>query len=151
MAHIAGGVASIIFWGMALYVPGLFWVWGGRGLFSPSETIYAMRLPVFLLLVFGIAQSWLSHSRFAADEWVRALRTTVVVSGVVLALVLLRGGHLLIAGPRWVATQANSLATLNQMLAGTLVLACVLAVLVCAHEVRRLVRRVGGGRHQRSV
>jgi hypothetical protein len=146
VVQMIGGVAWLIFLAMALFVPGLFWVWGGRGVFSPSEAVYAMRLPVWLLALFGISQSWLNHTRFAAAEWRRFLRIAVVVAGLVLALFLLRGGDLLVAGPNWDPTQGKSLATLNQMVAGVLVLGCVFSGLLCLHELRRSVRRLGRDR-----
>jgi hypothetical protein len=137
MVHIVGGVVWLVFWALALFVPGFFWVWGGRGVFSPSETVYAMRLPIWLLIAFFISQSWLTHTRFATAEWRRFLITAVVAAGLGLALFLLRGGDLLVAGPRWNPSQARSLPTLNQMCAGVLVLACIFAGLLCLHEVRR--------------
>ena len=93
MVHIVGGVVWLVFWALALFVPGIFWVWGGRGVFSASETVYAMRLPVWLLIAFFISQSWLTHTRFATAEWRRFLRTAVVAAGLALALFLLRGGR----------------------------------------------------------
>jgi hypothetical protein len=146
MVHIVGGVAWLVFWALALFAPGLFWIWGGRGVFSPSETVYAMRLPLWLLAAFGISQSWLNYTRFATAEWRRFLLTAVVAAGLVLALFLLRAGDLLVAGPNWDPTQGQSLATLNQMAAGVLVLACVFAGLVCLDELRRSLRRLGRDR-----
>jgi hypothetical protein len=143
MVHIAGGVAWLVFWALALFVPGLFWIWGGRGVFSPSEAAYAMRLPLWLLAAFGISQSWLNHTRFATAEWRRFLLTAVVAAGLVLALFLLRGGDLLVAGPNWDPTKAKSLATLNQMISGVLVLASAFSGLLCLHELRRSVRCLG--------
>jgi hypothetical protein len=114
--------------------------------FSPSETVYAMRPALWLLAFFWIFVSRLSHTRFATAEWRRFLLTVVVAAGLVLALFLLRGGDLLVAGPNWAPTQAKSLATLNQMAAGGLVLACVFSGLLCLHELRRSVRRLGRDR-----
>ncbi len=145
MVQIIGGVVGLIFWALALFVPGLFWIWGGRGVFSPSETVYAMRPALWLLAFFWTSVSWLGY-RFADAEWRRFLRTAVVVAGLLLALVLLRGGDLVVAGPNWIPTQARSLATLNQMVAGTLVLACIFSGLTLAQELRRFVRRMGRDR-----
>jgi hypothetical protein len=145
VVQIIGGVVWLIFWAMAMFVPQLSWVWGGRGVFSPSETVYAMRPALWLWAFFWTSVSWLSY-RFATAEWRRTLRTTSVVAGLVLALFLLRGGDLLVAGPNWNPTQAKSLATLNQMVAGILVLASILSVLVCVHELRRFARRLGRNR-----
>jgi hypothetical protein len=144
MVAIVGGVVWLVFWALALFVPGVFWVWGGRGVFSPSDTAYAMRLPIWLLAAFGISQSWLNYTRFAAAEWRRFVLTAAVAAGLVLALFLLRGGDLLVAGPNWDPTQARSLATLNQMAAGVLVLACIFAGLLCLHELRRSARQRSG-------
>jgi len=142
--QMISGVVWLIFWAMALYVPQFFWVWGGRGMFSPSETVYAMRPVLWLLAFFWIALSRLGYTRFATAEWRRSLGTVAVLAGLVVALVLLRGGDLLIAGPRWDPTQAKSLATLNQMVAGVVVLACIFAGLVCLKELRRFARRFSG-------
>ena len=57
-----------------------------------------------------------------------------------LAIFLLREGNLLVAGTKWDPPQAKPLATLNQMVAGTLVLACIFAGLQCVNEVRRFIR-----------
>ena len=122
----------------------MFWVWGGRGIFSPSETVYAMRLPVWLLAFFVISQSWLKYTRFAAAEWRRFLVTVISLAGLALAIYLLRAGDLLVAGPNWDSTQAKSLATMNQMVGGVLVLACIFSGLLCLHELRRFIR--GSGR-----
>jgi hypothetical protein len=144
--HVIGGVVWLAFWALALFVPEFFWVWGGRGVFSPSDAAYALRLPLWLLAAFWISQSWLNHTRFATAEWRRFLLTAVVAAGLMLALFLLRGGDLLVAGPNWDPTQAKSLATLNQMISGVLVLASVFSGLLCLHELRRSVRRLGSDR-----
>lgn len=143
MVKIAGGIVWLIFFALALYSPWFFWVWGGRGVFSPSEALYAMRFPLWLLALFGISQSWLSCTRFAAAKWRRFLRAGVIVAGVVLAIFLLRTGDLLVAGANWDPTQGKSLATLNQMFAGALVLACIVSGLVCARELFRVIRHLG--------
>jgi hypothetical protein len=143
MVQIGGGVVWLIFWAMALFLPGMWWVWGGRGVFGVSETVYAMRLPMWLLALFGISQLWLNHTRFATAGWRPFLRIAVSVAGVTLAIILLRGGDLLVAGPKWVPTQAKPLATLNQMVGGVLVLACIFSGLRCVHELRRLIRETG--------
>jgi hypothetical protein len=150
VVQIVGGVVWLIFWAMALFWPQMSWVWGGRGIFSPSETVYAMRLPMWLLALFGISQMWLNHTRFATAEWRRFLRFAVVIAGWALVFVLLRGGDLLVPGPRWDPTQAKPLATLNQMLGGVLVLACIFAGLACVHELRRFIRKNGGRREGRD-
>jgi len=79
-------------------------------------------------------------------EWRRSLRTGVFAAGLVLAVVLLRGGDLLVEGPYWNPSQARPLATLNQMAAGTLVLGCIFSGLLCLNELRRSVRRLGRDR-----
>src|SRR5215471_16800666 len=143
LAHIAVGAALLIFYALALYSPSLFWVWGGRGVFSPSETLYAMRLPLWLLAFLWLSQSWLRHTRFAAAEWRRYLCDALIVAGIAFAIFLLRTGDLLVAGPRWNPSQSKSLATLNQMLSGTVLLACIVSGLFCVHELRRFARRWG--------
>ena len=146
VVQIIGGVVWLIFWAMALFLPGLSWVWGGRGVFSPSEILYAMRLPLWLLAFFGISQSWLHYTRFATAEWRRLLFTAVNVAGLVLAIFLLRSGDLLVPGPNWDSSQSKALATLNQMVAGIVVLACIFSGLRCVSELRRLARRLGRDR-----
>jgi hypothetical protein len=139
--QIIGGIVWLVFWGLALYAPWFFWVWGGRGVFSPSDDLYAMRLPLWLLAFFVIAPSWLRYTRFAASRWLQVLRIGVVAAGVALAIFLLETGDLLIAGPNWDSTQAKSLAILNQMLAGVLALACILAGLAVLRRFISVIRR----------
>jgi hypothetical protein len=148
MVQIIGGIACLIFGALALYSPWFFWVWGGRGIFSPSEAVYAMRFPLWLLAFFGISQSWLGYTRFAVGRWRQVLRIGVVAAGVALAIFLLRTGDLLFAGPTWDLTQAKSLATLNQMIAGVLVLACIIAGLAFLRKFR-IVRRLSS--HPRTA
>jgi hypothetical protein len=143
MAQIIGEIVWLIFFAMALFWPWMFWVWGGRGVFSASAAVYAMRLPLWLLAFFGISQSWLGYTRFAAAEWRPFLRIAISVAGIALAIFLLREGSLLVAGPKWDPTQAKPLASLNQMVAGVLVLACIFAGLRCVHELRRFIRKIG--------
>jgi hypothetical protein len=139
--QIISGISWLIFLALALYSPWFCWVWGGRGVFSPSEAPYAMRFPLWLLAFFGISQSWLGYTRFVAARWRRILRLGVVAAGVGLAMFLLRSGELLVAGPKWDPTQARSLATLNQMIAGVLVLACIVAGLAFLRKFIRIIRR----------
>ena len=141
MVRIIGGIAWLIFLALALYSPWFFWVWGGRGVFSPSEPLYAMRLPLWLLAFIGISQSWLIDTQFASGRWRQFLRIGFVVAGVALAIFLLWTGDLLIAGPKWNPTEAKSLATLNQMLAGVMALVCILAGLALLQKFIRIVRR----------
>jgi hypothetical protein len=143
ITRILGQVVWLIFWAMALFLPGMWWVWGGRGVFSASEAVYAMRLPMWLLAFFGISQLWLNHTRFAEAKWRSFLRIAVSVAGIALAIFLLHGGDLLVAGPKWDPTQAKPLATLNQMVGGVLVLACVFWGLLCVLELRRFLRKSG--------
>jgi multisubunit Na+/H+ antiporter MnhC subunit len=141
MFHVLRGISWLIFLALLLYSPWFFWVWGGRGVFSPSDTLYTMRFLVWLLAFFGITQSWLRYTRFAAAKWRRALSLGVVAAGIVLTIFLLRTGDLLVAGPNWTPTQAKSLATLNQMLAGVLALACIVAGLAFLRMFIHIVRR----------
>jgi hypothetical protein len=141
MGGIIGGIVWLVFLALALYAPGFSWVWGGRGVFSPSDALYAMRFPLWLMAFFVISQSWLGYTRFAARPWLQVLRMGVVAAGVALAIFLLGAGDLLIPGPRWDSSQATPLATLNQMLRGVLTLGSILAGLAVLREVVRLVRR----------
>jgi len=147
MVPIIGGIVWLIFWGLALYSPWFFWVWGGRGIFSPSDALYAMRFPSWLLAFFGISQSWLGHTRFAAGRWRRILRFAAVIGGVALSIFLLSAGDLLVAGPKWDSSQAKSLMTLNQMIAGVLVLGCIVVGLAFLRKFIRIVRRWSSDTH----
>jgi len=151
VAQIVRGMVWIIFWAMALFLPAMAWVWGGRGVFSPSEAVYSMRLPIWLLALLVISQPWLGYTRFATAPWRPFLRIAIGVAGMALAIFLLREGDLLVAGPQWDPTQAKPLATLNQMVGGVLVLACTFLGLLCVQELRRYIRKTGrrsGGSHQ---
>ena len=66
VVQIIGGVVWLIFWAVALFVPQFFWVWGGRGVFSPSATVYAMRPALWLLAFLWISVSWLRYTRLYA-------------------------------------------------------------------------------------
>jgi hypothetical protein len=147
--HIVGGIAWLVFFALALYSPWFFWVWGGRGVFRPSDTLYAMRFALWLLVLFALVQSWLGYTRFADAGWRRVLRIGVVAAGVALALFLLRSGNLLVAGPMWDSTQARPLATLNQMIAGCLATACLFAGLGAVRTFVHTFRRAGS--HPRTA
>jgi len=139
--QIIGGIVSLIFGALALSSASFFWVWGARGVFSPSDTLYAMRFPLWLLAFVWTALSWLGHTRFASSKWRQVLVTGVIIAGVALAILLVRTGDLLVPGPKWIPAQARSLATLNQMFAGVLVLACIVAGLAFLRSFVRVVRR----------
>lgn len=141
MVHVVGGIVWLVFGALALFSPWFFWVWDARGVFSPSEALYALRFPLWLLAFFAISQSWLGYTRFAAGKWRQALRIGLGAAGIALAIFLLWTGDLLVAGPKWDPTQAKSLATLNQMIGGVLVLACILAGLALLREFSRIIRR----------
>jgi hypothetical protein len=143
VVQIIRGVAWLIVWAMALFLPGMYWIWGGRGIFSPSDAVYAMRLPMWLLMLGGVSQSWLNYTRFAAAEWRAFLRVAINVAGICLAISVLRAGDLLVAGPKWVPAESKPLATLNQMVGGVLVLVCIFAGLLCLHELRRYIGKSG--------
>jgi len=147
MVQIIGGITWLIFLALALYSPWFFWVWGGRGVFSPSEALYGMRFAVWLLAFFGISQSWLGHTHFAAGRWRRILRFAAVIGGVALSIFLLSAGDLLVAGPKWDSSQAKSLMTLNQMIAGVLVLGCIVVGLAFLRKFIRIVRRWSSDTH----
>jgi|SRR5579862_2620628 len=143
--QIAGGIAWIVIWFGTLYVPAFSWIWGawawgGLGVFGLSPAGDAMRLPLFLLVLVGIPQLWLDHTRFAAAEWRRILRIGLSLTAIVIAIFLLRHGDFLVAGPNWNPAQGQTLTTLNHMIAGSLVLACAFSGLLCVHELRHWVR-----------
>lgn len=146
--RIVSQVAWLIFWAMALFLPAMWWVWGGRGVFGVSDAVYAMRLPMLLLIAGGFAQSWLGYTRFAASGWRALLRVTLYLAGIGEVFFVLHAGNLLAAGPKWDPTQAKSLATLNQMVGGVSVLACIFAFLLCVHELRAFRRRSGPPRRR---
>jgi hypothetical protein len=81
VAQIIGGIVWLIFFAMALFSPWMFWVWGGRGVFSASDAVYAMRLPIWLLALGGISQAWLNHTRFATAEWRLFPRIALTIAG----------------------------------------------------------------------
>jgi len=141
MVHVIGGIAWLIFWALTLFSPSFFWVWGGRGVFSPSDALYAMRFPVWLLAFSWISLSWLGNTRFAASKWRQVLGKGVIIAGVALAIFLVSSGDLVVAGPKWIPAQAKSLATLNQMIAGVLVLACIVVGLDFLRRFIRFMRR----------
>jgi hypothetical protein len=143
IARIMGGVAGLFVLTMALFWPAMFWVWSRAGVFSPSATVYAMRLPLLLLALCWIFQGWLNYTRFAEAEWRPFLRIAVNIAGLVFALVLLCQGDLLIAGPNMNPAQGTSLATLNRFFAGVLVVSCISSGLQCVHELRRSRRATG--------
>ncbi len=147
MVQIVGQVAWLIFWAAALFLPAIWWVWGGRGVFGVSDAVYAMRLPMWLLVTAGFAQSWLNYTCFAAAAWRAFLRIALHIAGIVLVIYMLHAGNLLVAGPKWDPAQAGPLATLNQMLGGILMLACIFAGLLCVHELRRYIRTGGRRLH----
>jgi hypothetical protein len=143
VVQIIGQVVWLIFWAMALFLPEMWWVWGGRGVFGVSDAVYAMRLPMLLLSLGGISQLWLNYTRFAAAEWRSFLRVALSIAGIALAIYMLHAGNLLVAGPKWDPKQAGPLATLNQMIGGVLVLACIFTGLACVHELRRFIGKSG--------
>jgi hypothetical protein len=143
IAKIMGGVAGIFFLVMALFWPAMFWLWGRAGVFSPSATVYAMRLPLLLLALLWISQIWLNYTRFAEVEWRSFLRIAVNIAGLVFALVLLFQGDLLEAGPNVNSAQGASLAALNRFFAVLLAVSCISSGVQCARELRRFIRKSG--------
>jgi hypothetical protein len=153
-AAVLCGAVGLVFWAGALFLPGLSWVWGawswgGTDVMGPSQTVYAMRLPLWLLAFSVYAQSWLGYTRFAAASWRPFLRIAVNLTGIGLALFLLSAGDFLVKGPNWQPGMEKTLATLNQMVAGTLVVLCILAALMCLSDLRCLIRRPGS--HDRTA
>lgn len=141
--QITGGIVWLIFLAMALFSPWMFWVWGGRGVFSPSASLSAMRFPLWLLALCGLSEMWLNHTRFAKAEWRPLLRVAVSLAGLSLAIHLLRSGGLLVAGPRWDPSQAKPLASLNQGLGVLFTIGCVSWALQGLYELRRFIRATG--------
>ena len=141
LVHIIGGIASLTFWALALFSPSFFWVWGARGVFSPSDALYAMRFPLWLFALSWVSLSWLGYTRLVSNKWRQLLGKGVIIAGVALAIFLVSTGDLLVAGPKWIPTQAKSLATLNQMIAGVLVLACIVVGLDLLRRFIRTLRR----------
>ncbi|MGH9687924.1 MAG: hypothetical protein ACRD5K_12620 [Candidatus Acidiferrales bacterium] len=147
VTQMIGQVSILVFLALALFYPPLSWIWGGAGHFDLSPAGYAMRLPLWLMAAFAISQSWLSYTRFASAEWRRFIRLAVYLAGVALAVALVRAGDLLVPGSNWDPFRnAASLATLNRMISGTSVLACILLSVGCVHELRDLMRRLGSQR-----
>jgi hypothetical protein len=142
-----GAAAGLFFFAMALFWPAMFWVWDRRGIFSPSATVYAMRLPLLLLALLWISQIWLNYSRFAKAEWRPFLRIAVNIAGLVFALVLVFPGDLLAAGPNMNSAQGAALASLNRFFAVVLWVSCISSGLQCMRELRD-VRRAAGWRLQ---
>jgi hypothetical protein len=140
VVQVIGGIAWLTFAALALYSPWFFWFWGGRGVFSPSEALYTMRIPLWLLAFFAISQSWLGYTRFAAGKWRGVLRLGLAAAGARLAIFLRGTGDLLVAGPIWNPARAHSLATLNQMIAAVLVLGSIVAGLALLQTFIRVVR-----------
>jgi len=70
-----------------------------------------------------------------------------VIGGVALSIFLLSAGDLLVAGPKWDSSQAKSLMTLNQMIAGVLVLGCIVVGLAFLRKFIRIVRRWSSDTH----
>ncbi len=143
--QVIGGIAGLVFLALALFYPPLYWIWGGGGHFDLSPAAYAMRLPLWLIAVFAVVQPWLNYTRFASAEWRRFVRVALYIAGLAVAISVYRAGHFLVAGTHWNASRnAASLATLNRMISGTAVLACVLLSIICIHELRGSMRLLGG-------
>jgi hypothetical protein len=138
-------LAGLLFLALALFWPAMFWVWGRVGTFSPSATLYAMRLPWLLLASLWISQTWLNHTRFAEARWRPLLRGATNFAGFVLALILLLQGDVLVAGPIMRPAQGASLATLNSFFRIVLAIACISSGLRLVKNLRPYLRRLGQG------
>jgi hypothetical protein len=143
MMKVIRGVAGLFFFAMALFWPAMFWAWSRAGVFIPTATVYAMRLPFLLLALLWLSQVWLDSTRFAEAEWRPSLRTAVKIAGFVFVLVLLLQGDLLVAGPNMEPAQVSSLATLNRFFAGVLAIACISSGLQCVRDLGRILRKPG--------
>jgi hypothetical protein len=143
IVRIMSGVASLFFLVMALFWPAMFWVWNQRGTFSPSATVFAMRLPFLLLALLWISQILLNYTRLAEAEWRSFLRIAINIAGLVFALVLLCQGDLLLAGPNMNPGQGASLVALNRFFATLMLVSCISSGLQCWRELRRFTRAIG--------
>ena len=137
IVKIMGAVAGLFFFAIALFWPAMFWVWDRTGTFIPTTTIYVMRLPLLLLALLWISQTWLNYTRFAEADWRAFLRIAVHLAGLVFALVLLCQGDLLIPGPNMHPAQGAALANLNRFFAVVLSVSCISSGLQCVREWRR--------------
>jgi hypothetical protein len=135
-----GGVLWLIFLSTQLSAVFSPWFWAGTGVFGPSAALYSMRLPLLLLGIGWISQSWLTYSRFAAAEWRPFLRIALNLGGLAWAIFLLRSGDLLVQGPKWDAAQGHSLDSLNRMFTGFLLISCVSSMLQLLFALRRYLR-----------
>ena len=93
------------------------------------------------MALFVISQSWLNYTKYASADWRLLLRIVTYVIGIVLAVFLFRAGDLLVPGVTWDPSRdARSIATLNRLISGSSVLACVLLSLSSMHELSRSMR-----------
>lgn len=143
LVQIVGDAAVLAFLAMALFYRPLYWLWGGGHHIDLSPVGSAIRVPLLLVIAFAVSQSWLKYTRFASASWRRFLRVAVYLAGLALAVYLVRAGDVLVPSANWDAARyAASLATLNRMISGTSVLACVVLSLCCVHELRRSMKRL---------
>ncbi len=138
MVHIAGGIVWLVFWALALFVT---WVLLGLGRQGRVQSVRCRVRDAAALMAAGRVRHFsvvaelhaLRHGRVAAVSAHRGGRRGNGARGLPATPRRLIGPQV----PTGILPMARSLATLNQMAAGVLVLACVFAGLLCLHEVRR--------------
>jgi hypothetical protein len=141
IVQIVVGTVLLVLWAITLYSPRLMLL-GRASVFNVSPPWYAMRVPLLLLAVFGIARACLKLTRFASAEWLPLVRIGINISGLAFIIFFLRAGDLLVPGTNWNPSRDGaSLAIVNQIVSWSLVGASVLSALMCLHELRRYVRR----------
>jgi hypothetical protein len=138
--QIIAGMVVLPLWALALYSPRTMLL-GGATVFDLSPAWYAMRVPLLLLAAFGIVRACLKLDRFASAEWVPLVRIVLNLAGVAFLILLLQAGDLLVPGTHWDPSRyGDALTIVNRVIAGSLVLACVLSALMCLHELRLYMR-----------
>ena len=106
---------------------------GGATVFDLSPAWYAMRVPLLLLAAFGVVGACLKLDRFAAAEWVSLVGMGVNLVAIALLFRLVQAS----GDP---SRYSDALAIVNRIIAGSLVLACVLSALMCLRELRIYMR-----------
>lgn len=138
--QIIAGMVVLPLWALALYSPRTMLL-GGAAVFDLSPAWYAMRVPLLLLAAFGLVRACLKLDRFASAEWVPLVGIGLNLVAVAFLIRLVQAGGLLVPGTHWDPTRfGDALAIVNRVIAGSLVLACVLSALMCLHELRIYMR-----------
>jgi hypothetical protein len=142
VVQITGGVVWIIFGAMALFLPEMYWVWGGRGVFSVRGRLRDAAAHVAAgagrNLSVVVELYALRRSRVAAVSANRRERRGNSAGG-------------LPAARRRFTCSRSELGSHTGQVAGdsesdgrgVLVLACIVAGLLCGHELRGFIRKSG--------